>query len=92
MAGADRVDSGAGRRFDIPADCTAELSPKGYQFFTDVFETFDKDRDGALSPDELEQLFGTSPGNPWIANGFPETTITSESGAVTLQGWLAQWR
>lgn len=29
-------------RFDIPSDCTAELSPKGYQFFTDIFETFDK--------------------------------------------------
>ncbi|KAL8284241.1 hypothetical protein RQP46_004990 [Phenoliferia psychrophenolica] len=78
-------------RFDIPSDCTAELSPKGYQFFTDIFETFDKDRDGALSSEELNSLFSTSPGNPWIANGFPETTITSDSGAVTLQGWLAQW-
>lgn len=29
-------------RFDIPSDTTAELSPKGYQFFTDIFETFDK--------------------------------------------------
>lgn len=36
------------RRFDIPFDCTAELSPKGYQFFTDIFETFDKAR--PLSP------------------------------------------
>lgn len=79
-------------RFDIPSDCTAELSPKGYQFFTDIFETFDKDRDGALSPDELADLFSTSPGNPWISHGFPETTITADAtGAVTLQGWLAQW-
>lgn len=31
-------------RFDIPVDCTAELSPRGYQFFTDIFETFDKVR------------------------------------------------
>lgn len=100
-------------RFDIPSDCTAELSPKGYQFFTDIFETFDKvrsaypvplkrsadssgpprvqDRDGALAPHELDSLFSTSPGNPWLVGGFPETTITSEMGAVTLQGWLAQW-
>ncbi|GAA5916550.1 hypothetical protein JCM5296_005098 [Sporobolomyces johnsonii] len=78
-------------RFDIPFDCTAELSPKGYQFFTDIFETFDKDRDGALSPLELANLFSTSPGNPWTAHGFPETTITTPQGAVTLQGWLAQW-
>lgn len=107
----------SGTRFDIPTDCTAELSPKGYQFLTDLFEKFDKaslphhiqpplssplvltsifesnqDHDGALSTTELDDLFSTSPGNPWIATGFPETTITSESNAVTLQGWLAQWR
>ncbi|GJN94539.1 hypothetical protein Rhopal_007622-T1 [Rhodotorula paludigena] len=78
-------------RFDVPSDCTAELSPRGYQFFTDVFESFDQDHDGALSPIELDNLFSTSPGNPWIASGFPETTLTTPEGAVTLQGWLAQW-
>ncbi|GAA5830167.1 hypothetical protein JCM11251_006904 [Rhodosporidiobolus azoricus] len=83
-------------RFDIPSDCTAELSPRGYQFLTDIFELFDQDRDGALSPSELDNLFSTAPGNPWLAAGWPETTITTrspegEEGAVTLQGWLAQW-
>ncbi|GAA6013466.1 hypothetical protein JCM10207_008859 [Rhodosporidiobolus poonsookiae] len=78
-------------RFDIPSDCTAELSPLGYQFLTDIFETFDQDRDGALSPSELSNLFATSPGNPWTSAGWPETTITARGGAVTLQGWLAQW-
>lgn len=29
-------------RFDVLHDCSVELSPKGYQFFTDIFETFDK--------------------------------------------------
>lgn len=29
-------------RFDVPPDCSVELSPLGYQFFTDIFETFDK--------------------------------------------------
>jgi len=29
-------------RFDVPHDCSVELSPQGYQFFTDIFETFDK--------------------------------------------------
>ncbi|GAA5932845.1 hypothetical protein JCM3775_002254 [Rhodotorula graminis] len=78
-------------RFDVPSDCTAELSPRGYQFFTDIFESFDQDRDGALSPTELDNLFSTAPGNPWLAGGFPETTLTTPEGAVTLQGWLAQW-
>ncbi|KAJ3712734.1 EF hand associated-domain-containing protein [Lentinula guzmanii] len=54
-------------KFDIPPDCSVELSPPGYQFFTDIFETFDKDQDGALNPSELEEVFGTSPGNPWTS-------------------------
>lgn len=29
-------------RFDVAPDCSVELSPLGYQFFTDIFETFDK--------------------------------------------------
>jgi hypothetical protein len=33
-----------GHRFDVPHDCSVELSPLGYQFFTDIFETFDKVR------------------------------------------------
>ncbi|KAJ3082963.1 ERMES complex Ca(2+)-binding regulatory GTPase gem1, partial [Rhizoclosmatium hyalinum] len=49
------------------------------------------DKDGALKNSELEALFSTSPGIPWLASGFPETTITNESNSVTLQGFLAQW-
>ncbi|GAA5995100.1 hypothetical protein JCM5350_003269 [Sporobolomyces pararoseus] len=77
-------------RFDIPSDCTCELSPKGYQFFTDLFESYDQDRDGALSPEELANLFETSPGNPWEGNEM-NMTVTTSKGEVTLQGWLAQW-
>ncbi|KAL1406107.1 ERMES complex Ca(2+)-binding regulatory GTPase gem1 [Vanrija albida] len=78
-------------RFDVPYDCSVELSPLGNQFLTDIFEAYDKDNDGALSQSELEELFTTSPGNPWRAQGFPDTTITDDQGRVTLQGWLAQW-
>ncbi|KAF8555705.1 mitochondrial Rho GTPase [Imleria badia] len=78
-------------KFDVPHDCSVELSPKGYQFFTDIFETFDKDQDGALKSVELDELFSTSPGNPWASQKFPDTTLVDDTGAVTLQGWLAQW-
>lgn len=78
-------------RFDVPYDCSVELSHLGNQFLTDIFEAYDKDNDGALSPSELDDLFSTSPGNPWRAQGFPDTTITDDQGRVTLQGWLAQW-
>jgi Ras family protein T1 len=40
----------------------------------------------------LEELFSTSPGNPWASQDFPDTTVSDDTGAVTLQGWLAQWR
>ncbi|KAI9137023.1 EF hand associated-domain-containing protein [Paraphysoderma sedebokerense] len=76
---------------DVPPDCSVELSSNGYQFFTDLIQIFDKDKDGALSQHELEELFSTSPGNPWTNLGFPDTTITNEAGAITLQGFLAQW-
>ncbi|KZP33470.1 mitochondrial Rho GTPase [Athelia psychrophila] len=78
-------------KFDVPHDCSVELSPLGYQFFTDIFQTFDKDQDGALNTSELDDLFSTSPGNPWATQKFPDTTLADDSGAVTLQGWLAQW-
>ncbi|KAG6814245.1 ERMES complex Ca(2+)-binding regulatory GTPase gem1 [Tricholoma furcatifolium] len=78
-------------KFDVPIDCSVELSPLGYQFFTDIFETFDKDQDGALKKAELDEVFSTSPGNPWATQNFPDTTLSDDSGAVTLQGWLAQW-
>lgn len=51
-----------------------------------------KDQDGALNAEELAELFSTSPGNPWASQKFPETTVADDAGAVTLQGWLAQWR
>jgi mitochondrial Rho GTPase 1 len=54
--------------------------------------SFAKDQNGALSIMELDDLFKTSLGNPWASQGFPDTTITDDTGAVTLQGWLAQWR
>ncbi|CDH57580.1 mitochondrial rho 1 [Lichtheimia corymbifera JMRC:FSU:9682] len=79
------------RILEVPQECSVELSPHGYQFFAELFQAFDKDKDGALNRAELEALFSTSPGNPWEHTAFPHTTITTESGSVTLQGWLAQW-
>ena len=78
--------------FDVPAGMAVELSPSGYQFLTEVFKAHDKDHDGALNEAELASLFATAPGgrHPWGA-GFPASTVTDETGAVTLQGWLAQW-
>ncbi|QRV86369.1 EF-hand 1, calcium-binding site protein [Ceratobasidium sp. AG-Ba] len=73
-------------KFDVPPDCSVELSPQGYQFFTDIFQIFDKDQDGALRPEELDNLFNTSPGNPWT-----DDDDEGVDGTITLQHWLAKW-
>ncbi|KAI0004590.1 mitochondrial Rho 1 [Russula compacta] len=76
-------------QFDVPPDCSVELNYLGYQFFTDIFEVFDKDQDGALNKDELEDLFSTAPpGIPWRDEKF---SGLDDEGAITLQAWLARW-
>ena len=76
--------------FDL-SQHSVELSPKGYQFLTELFAKFDRDGDGALAWDELDELFSTCPCNPWTVSGFPETTLLNDTGNLTLQGFLAQW-
>lgn len=37
-------------RFDVPSDCSVELSPLGVKFFTETFEAFDKVTKDLLGP------------------------------------------
>jgi len=80
-------------KFDVPQYSSAELSPAGYEFFVDLFLLFDRNKDGVLDRDELEELFAPTPGlpKPWIEASFPTSTVRNEAGYITLQGWLAQW-
>ncbi|KJE94590.1 rho 1 protein [Capsaspora owczarzaki ATCC 30864] len=71
---------------EVDAESTTELTSNGYQFFISLFKSFDKDHDGALCPQELEQLFSTSPGNPFLSyntNGAQTSTGASGSGLST---------
>lgn len=52
-------------QINVSSGCTTELSFKGQQFFTTLFQRHDKDRDGALSPNEIENLFSTCPAPAW---------------------------
>ncbi|KAF3316732.1 ERMES complex Ca(2+)-binding regulatory GTPase gem1 [Orbilia oligospora] len=80
-------------KFDVPPFSSAELSPAGYRFFVDLFLLFDKDNDGGLNQTELSSLFRPTPGlpPPWQTTNFPSSTVCTEGGHITLQGWLAQW-
>lgn len=70
-------------------DDATELSPKGYQFFIELFQKFDKDKDGALNDEELRELFFTAPSLPWADDEY--AVVTNNKGAVTFQGFLALW-
>ncbi|XP_072798414.1 mitochondrial Rho GTPase 2 isoform X1 [Vicugna pacos] len=73
----------------VPPGCSAELNHRGYQFVQRVFEKHDQDRDGALSPAELQSLFSVFPAAPWGPQ--LSRTVRTEAGWLPLHGYLCQW-
>lgn len=73
----------------VPVGCTTELSYKGQQFLTQLFEKYDKDKDGMLNPTELKNVFSCCPRIPW--HNLRYTVPTNEKGYLTLQGWMCRW-
>lgn len=49
----------------VPPGCSTELNHAGYSFLTSLFQKYDCDKDNALSPQELIDLFSTCPVMPW---------------------------
>ncbi|XP_077426462.1 mitochondrial Rho GTPase 1b isoform X2 [Vanacampus margaritifer] len=74
----------------VPPDCTTELNHTAYLFLQSVFDKHDKDRDCALSPEELKDLFDVFPYMPWGPD-VNNTVCTNEQGWITYQGYLSQW-
>ncbi|XP_035261936.1 mitochondrial Rho GTPase 1b isoform X2 [Anguilla anguilla] len=74
----------------IPPDCTTELNHNAYLFLQSVFDKHDKDRDCALSPDEMKDLFKVFPYMPWGPD-VNNTVCTNDQGWITYQGYLSQW-
>nr|AAP04409.2 miro protein [Bos taurus] len=73
----------------VPPGCSAELNHRGYQFVQRMFEKHDQDRDGALSPAELQSLFSVFPAAPWGPH-LP-STVRTKAGRLPLHGYLCQW-
>nr|CAD7265353.1 unnamed protein product [Timema shepardi] len=78
------------RSIRVPAGCTTELSLKGQHFVSTLFERYDKDRDGALSPAEVNNLFTPCPAPLWGPD-FHRTVATNSQGWITQQGFMCQW-
>ena len=78
-------------QFTLQFGCSVELSSVGIQFLTSLFHKHDKDHDGALSPQELLDLFHVCPhSNPWGRDVLHSVT-TNSKGWIYLAGFLCQW-
>uniref|UniRef100_A0A6I8RAJ0 Mitochondrial Rho GTPase n=1 Tax=Xenopus tropicalis TaxID=8364 RepID=A0A6I8RAJ0_XENTR len=77
-------------RLKVPIDCTTELNHHAYLFLQSIFDKHDQDRDCALSPEELKDLFQVFPYMPWGPD-VNNTVYTNEKGWITYQGFLSQW-
>lgn len=76
----------------IPPGSSTELSHRGQQFLIALFERYDKDGDGALSPEEHRMVFSICPSAPWsYSTDIRKSCPTNEKGFVTLHGWLCRW-
>uniref|UniRef100_A0A7N8XPS5 Ras homolog family member T2 n=1 Tax=Mastacembelus armatus TaxID=205130 RepID=A0A7N8XPS5_9TELE len=51
----------------VPVSCSTELNHLGHQFLQQLFDKYDEDKDSALSPIELRNLFCVCPYMPWGA-------------------------
>ena len=73
----------------VPSSCSVELSLKGFEFLYFLFKKYDKDNDGCLSRDELDDLFSVySISLPWSRNN---TSETDSKFNLTYCGFLSQW-
>uniref|UniRef100_A0A667XTJ8 Mitochondrial Rho GTPase 2 n=1 Tax=Myripristis murdjan TaxID=586833 RepID=A0A667XTJ8_9TELE len=74
----------------VPVGCSSELNHLGYQFLQRLFEKYDEDKDSALSPTELKNLFCVLPYMPWGAEVYASVPTTDE-GYISHHGYLCQW-
>uniref|UniRef100_A0A3B4XK35 Mitochondrial Rho GTPase n=1 Tax=Seriola lalandi dorsalis TaxID=1841481 RepID=A0A3B4XK35_SERLL len=74
----------------VAVGCTTEINHLGYQFLQQLFNKYDEDKDSALSPAELKNLFCVCPYMPWGAEVYM-TVATTDEGHISNHGYLCQW-
>ncbi|KAG0586008.1 hypothetical protein KC19_2G056100 [Ceratodon purpureus] len=72
-------------------DASVELTDKAIEFLKKMFTTFDEDKDSALRPQEVEELFSTAPSSPWLEAPYRDAAETNTVGGLTLDGYLSLW-
>ncbi|XP_013863632.1 mitochondrial Rho GTPase 2 isoform X2 [Austrofundulus limnaeus] len=74
----------------VPVGCTVEINHFGHQFLQRLFDKYDEDKDCALSPAELRNLFCVCPYMPWSAD-VCMTVPTTKEGYISNHGYHCQW-
>uniref|UniRef100_A0A8C5EQG0 Mitochondrial Rho GTPase n=1 Tax=Gouania willdenowi TaxID=441366 RepID=A0A8C5EQG0_GOUWI len=74
----------------VPVSCTTELNHLGHQFLQQLFDKYDVDKDRALSPAELKNLFCVCPYMPWGADVYMAVP-TTDDGYISNHGYVCQW-
>ncbi|KAJ7985045.1 hypothetical protein DPEC_G00361070 [Dallia pectoralis] len=74
----------------VPSGCTTELNHLGHQFLQRLFDKYDEDKDSALSPAELKNLFSVFPYMPWGADVY-STVSTTDQGYISNHGFISKW-
>uniref|UniRef100_H3D5K8 Mitochondrial Rho GTPase n=1 Tax=Tetraodon nigroviridis TaxID=99883 RepID=H3D5K8_TETNG len=74
----------------VPVGCTTELNHSGHEFLQQLFDKYDEDKDSALSPTELTNLFRVCPYMPW-GDGVYVSVPTTAEGYISNHGYHCQW-
>eukprot|EP01132_Coremiostelium_polycephalum_P007939 gene7939-9767_t len=78
---------------NVPKDHNVAISSEGTIFLKELFERFDRDKDGLLSRADLDLMFSTAPSS---SLPFPDDFETycntdQDSNYLTLPGFLSLW-
>ncbi|VDN33934.1 unnamed protein product [Gongylonema pulchrum] len=74
----------------VPKGSSTELTDEGIRFITSLFEKYDEDKDGCLSPSELHNLFSVCSPLKWNKE-VTSAVETNAKGWITYDGYLAYW-
>ncbi|XP_059391322.1 mitochondrial Rho GTPase 2 isoform X4 [Carassius carassius] len=74
----------------VSVGCTTELNHLGHQFLQKLFDKYDEDKDSALSPAELKNLFSILPYMPWGLEVYSNVPL-SDDNYISQHGFFCQW-
>uniref|UniRef100_A0A8C2J4D0 Mitochondrial Rho GTPase n=1 Tax=Cyprinus carpio TaxID=7962 RepID=A0A8C2J4D0_CYPCA len=74
----------------VSVGCTTELNHLCHQFLQKLFDKYDEDKDSALSPAELKNLFSVLPYMPWGPEVYSNVPL-SDDIYISQHGYFCQW-